>query len=85
MERLLYCDNHEVDLTKSDTGRKDAIYTHRVVFWDKDFKMVGCTEEFSIMGGLVEFCGLAQKGEDMYMTYGFQDNAAYLLKFQKKF
>ena len=76
---------HEVDLTKSDTGRKDAIYTHRVVFWDKDFKMVGCTEEFSIMGGLVEFCvGLAQKGEDMYMTYGFQDNAAYLLKFPEK-
>tara|TARA_A100001015_G_scaffold282354_1_gene346534 strand:+ start:2745 stop:5279 length:2535 start_codon:yes stop_codon:yes gene_type:complete len=73
---------HEVDLFKSETGRKDALYRHRVCLWDKDFNLVKWTNDFSIMGGDVEFCvGLTQKGDDFYMTYGFQDNAAYLLKF----
>ena len=26
---------HDVDLFKSETGRKDAVYTHRFLFWDK--------------------------------------------------
>ena len=76
---------HEVDLFKSETGRKDAVYRHRVCLWDKDFNLVKWTNDFSIMGGDVEFCvGLTQKGDDFYMTYGFQDNAAYLLKFSQK-
>jgi hypothetical protein len=34
------------------------------------------------MDGHVEFCvGLAHQGSDFLMTFGFQDNAAYLLKF----
>lgn len=76
---------HEVDLFKSETGRKDAIYRHRVVFWDKNFNLVKWTNDFSIMGGDVEFCvGLIQQGTDFLMTYGFQDNAAYLIKFPEK-
>lgn len=76
---------HEVDLFKSETDRKDAIYKHRVCFWDKNFNLVKWTEDFSIMGGHVEFCvGLAQQGSDFLMTFGFQDNAAYLLKFPEK-
>jgi hypothetical protein len=76
---------HEVDLFKSETDRKDAVYKHRVCFWDKNFNLVKWTEDFSIMGGHVEFCvGLAQKGSDFLMTFGFQDNAAYLLKFPEK-
>jgi len=76
---------HEVDLFKSETGRKDAAYKHRILFWDKDFNLVKWTEDFSIMGGDVEFCiGLCQKGSNFIMTYGFQDNAAYLLEFPEK-
>jgi|TARA_Y100000022_G_scaffold199579_1_gene212390 hypothetical protein len=76
---------HEVDLTKSETGRKDAIYSHRILLWDKNFKLLKYSEEFSIMGGHVEFCtGLAQKGNDFLMTFGFQDNAAYILQFPEK-
>lgn len=26
---------HEVDLFKSEVGRKDAIYRHRIILWDK--------------------------------------------------
>ena len=76
---------HEVDLFKSETNRKDAIYKHRICFWDKNFNLVKWTDDFSIMGGHVEFCvGLAQQGSDFLMTFGFQDNAAYLLKFSEK-
>lgn len=76
---------HEVDLFKSETDRKDAIYKHRVCFWDKNFNLIKWTDDFSIMGGHVEFCvGLAQQGSDFLMTFGFQDNAAYLLKFPEK-
>ena len=36
------------------------------------------------MGGHVEFCvGLTIHKENMIMTFGFQDNAAYLLKFDE--
>jgi predicted GH43/DUF377 family glycosyl hydrolase len=73
---------HEVDLFNSEVGRKDAIYRHRIVLWDKDWNLVKWSNDFSIMGGHVEFCvGLAQKGNDFLMSFGFQDNAAYLLKF----
>jgi len=76
---------HEVDLFQSETDRKDAVYKHRICFWDKDFNLVKFTNDFSIMGGHVEFCvGLARQGTDFLMTFGFQDNAAYLLKFPEK-
>jgi len=76
---------HEVDLFNSETGRKDAVYRHRIVFWDKEFNLIKWTDDFSIMGGQVEFCvGLAQQGSDFLMTFGFQDNAAYLIKFPEK-
>jgi len=76
---------HDVSLFKSETGRKDAVYTHRFLLWDKEFNLIKWTDPFSIMGGHVEFCiGLAQKEDDFLMTFGFQDNAAYLLKFHEK-
>lgn len=73
---------HEVDLFNSEVGRKDAIYRHRLVMWDKQWKVVKWSKDFSIMGGHVEFAiGLTRKDDDFLLTFGFQDNAAYLLKF----
>lgn len=73
---------HEVDLFNSEVGRKDAVYYHRIILWDKNWNMVKWSKEFSLMAGHVEFCvGLSPKGDDLLMTFGFQDNAAYLLKF----
>jgi hypothetical protein len=73
---------HEVDLFNSEVGRKDARYMHRIILWDKNFKIVKYSKEFSIMGGDVEFCvGLTEYGNDFLITFGFQDNASYLLKF----
>ena len=72
---------HEVDLFSSEVGRKDAIYRHRFILWDKNFNIVKYSEDFDFMHAHVEFCvGLAKSGDDFLMTFGFQDNAAYLLK-----
>ena len=36
------------------------------------------------MDALIEFnCGLAEVGDDLLITFGFQDNAAYILKMPK--
>ena len=73
---------HEVDLFNSEVGRKDAIYRHRFAVWNKNFQLTKFSEPFSIMGGDVEFAvGMIQYNGDILITFGFQDNAAYLLKF----
>jgi hypothetical protein len=73
---------HEVDLFNSEAGRKDAIYRHRFVVWNQNFQLVKYSEPFSIMGGDVEFAiGMIKYKQDILITFGFQDNAAYLLKF----
>lgn len=76
---------HEVDLFQSETDRKDARYYHRIILWDKNWNIVKYSNEFSLMDGHVEFCvGLTKYKEDFLITFGFQDNAAYLLKFSEK-
>jgi hypothetical protein len=77
---------HEVDLFSSEVGRKDAVYYHRFVVWDKNFNIVKVTPEFHFMNAKVEFCiGLAEYKDSYLITFGFQDNAAYILKSPKSF
>lgn len=73
---------HDVNLWKSDVGRKDAIYKHRFLHWDKEFNLNSYSDAFSIMNGDVEFSvGMCEyDSENLLITFGFQDNAAYLLK-----
>lgn len=72
---------HEVDLFVSNVGRKDAKYIHRFVYWDNNFNILKTSKEFSFMDAHVEFCvGIAKKENDILLTFGYQDNAAYLLK-----
>jgi len=78
-----YAITHDVDLFKSDTGRKNAHYTHRILVWDKDWNLLGATNRFNFMDGMVEFCtGLAFHRNKVLMTFGFQDNAAYLFEME---
>lgn len=75
---------HEVDLFRSEADRKDCVYKHRFVHWTKDFKPVAKSHDFFFMDGHVEFaCGLAEYGDDVLITFGFQDNAAYLIRCSK--
>lgn len=72
---------HEVDLFESETSRKDAVYRHRFIIWDKDWNIVKYSNAFSLMGGHVEFVvGLCEWNGSLLISYGFQDNAAYILK-----
>lgn len=72
---------HTVNLFKSEAGRKNAIYRHAFVVWDKDFNFIKVSKGFHFMGADIEFCaGMAQKDDKMLITFGFQDNAAYIIE-----
>lgn len=70
---------HEVLLWYDKIGRKDGIYRHRFLLWDSNFKLVKWSDDFTFMGGEIEFaCGLALKDGMFICSYGFQDNSACL-------
>lgn len=73
---------HVVNLFKSEAGRKNATYRHCFVIWDKNWNVVKYTEPFDFMGAEIEFCaGMTQDlNNDFLITFGFQDNTAYILK-----
>lgn len=76
---------HEVDLFNSEVGRKDAKYYHRFIVWDKNWNVAYHSKEFNFMSGDVEFCvGMAKQDDNFLITFGFQDNAAYVLKVSEK-
>jgi hypothetical protein len=77
---------HETDLYNSEQGRKDATYRHRFVTWDKNFKNQKFSKVFSFLNTKIEFCcGLAEYKENLLVTFGASDNAAYILKISKSF
>ena len=79
------CIVHETFLYNSEAGRKDGTYRHRFVIWDKDWNIVKISPQFSFMGAKIEFCcGLTPYQDDYLMTFGFQDNASYLLRVPKE-
>lgn len=76
---------HEVYLYKSEAGRKNADYKHRFVVWNRDFELVEVSDIFKFMDAKIEFCcGMAACEDKLLITFGFQDNAAYLLGMPKK-
>ena len=72
---------HEVKLWKNYLNQKDAIYRHRMIVWDKDFNFKGITKIFSFLNALIEFCvGAAVFNNDLLLSFGFQDNVAFVLQ-----
>ena len=75
------CIVHETFLYNSEAGRKDGTYRHRFVVWDKDWNIVKISPQFSFMEAKIEFCcGLTPYQDDYLITFGYQDNASYLLR-----
>lgn len=75
---------HEVDLYRSEAGRKNATYRHRFAIWDKDFNLIKISPLFDFMQGKIEFaCGMTEYNNQILITFGFQDNIAYLLVLNK--
>ena len=80
-----FCLVHETYLTNSEAGRKDGVYRHRFIVWDNEWNIVKVSQQFSFLNASVEFAvGMCEYGNDYLMTFGFQDNAAYLLRVAKE-
>jgi hypothetical protein len=72
---------HETDLYTSEVGKKNATYRHRFIYWSKDWNVIARSPIFSFMGAKIEFaCGLAIHNSDILISFGFQDNAAYIVR-----
>lgn len=72
---------HETELYRSEQGRKNATYRHRFVFWDNEFKNQKFSKLFSFLNMKIEFCcGISLYKNDFLITFGSQDNAAYILR-----
>ena len=80
------CIIHECDLWKNKLNQKDAKYTHRFVMWDLDWNIEWISDSFSFMDGEIEFCcGLAEYNNELLISFGFQDNASFLLRMPTKY
>ena len=82
---------HETNLLRDPFGRKDGDYSHRVIIWDNDWNIIYASKPFHFMGTYydhvtntdynIEFVtGMAIKGNDILISYGFQDNASFILR-----
>jgi hypothetical protein len=76
--------SHEVDLFKNYLSQKDGVYRHRLCVWDDQLNLVGLSKEFSFLDANIEFCaGAAVHNGDLLISFGFQDNAAFILRTPK--
>lgn len=81
---MYICITHEVNLFKNYLEQKDAIYRHRLVMWDSQFNFAGMSKPFSFLDARVEFAvGAAKHGDNLLISFGFQDNAAFVLSVPK--
>lgn len=80
------CIVHEVYLYFNELKQKDADYYHRFILWDRDWNLVKISDRFNFMDAKIEFCcGLGFIDNNAYITFGFQDNIAYIIKVDKQF
>jgi hypothetical protein len=73
---------HEVVLFKNYMKQKNATYRHRLCVWNDEFVLEGMSpSSWSFLDGQIEFCaGAAQLGDDLLITFGYVDNAAFVLQ-----
>ena len=75
---------HETDLYNSEQGKKNATYRHRFVYWNENFQERKLSKLFSFLNMKIEFCcGMAEYKNNFLITFGAQDNAAYILRVPK--
>ena len=77
---------HEVNLFFNYLNQKDGIYRHRICVWDKEYNLIGVSpEHFSFLDARIEFAaGAAVHNNDLLISFGFQDNAAFVLRVPNK-
>lgn len=83
-DKYRFCCVHTVYLFKSEQGRKNAVYRHCFMVWDNDWNLVKHTPEFSFLDAKIEFCaGMTSYKDSFLLSFGYQDNASYVLKIPK--
>jgi hypothetical protein len=76
---------HEVKLWRNYLNQKDSIYRHRMIVWDKEFNFIGLSNSFAFLDTPIEFCvGAAVRNGKLLLSFGVQDNAAFVLEIPKK-
>jgi hypothetical protein len=81
--RVAIC--HHTYLYKSDAGRKNVTYRNAFVVWDKDWNVVKYCKEFTLLDSKIEFVsGMCHHKNHLIISFGIQDNAAFLLKMPLK-
>ena len=72
---------HEVSLFKNYLGQKDAVYRHRLLLWTDEWEFIGASNPFAFLDFPIEFCvGAAVFNNDLLLSFGFQDNVAFVLQ-----
>lgn len=80
-----FCCVHTVNLYKSEQGRKNGLYRHCFIVWDKDWNVIKHTNEFTFLDAKIEFCaGITKHKDNFILTFGLQDNASYALTIPQK-
>ena len=75
------CITHECDYWHNEKNDRDSHYYHRFVAWDKKWNLKGTSKPFKFMDGKIEFCcGMDKLQHYFYITFGFEDNSAHMLK-----
>lgn len=80
------CITHEVYLYNNYLKQKDAVYRHRLIVWDDKYNIIGISPEpLHFLDAQIEFCaGAAAYNGDLLVSFGFQDNAAFILSVPNK-
>lgn len=72
---------HDVHLFKNYLHQKDGIYRHRILVWSDDMDLIGISNQFAFLDARIEFAvGAAIHNGDLLISFGFQDNAAFVLR-----
>lgn len=62
-------------------GKFTMEYYQRFVEWDRQWNIVRVSNPFKMLGGGIEFVsGMAIYGDDLLISFGFQDCLAFILK-----
>lgn len=72
---------HGCYLFRNELQQKNAIYYHRFVIWNDNWELVKMSDQFHFLDSMIEFCcGMALYEDKALITFGFQDNASYILE-----
>lgn len=71
---------HTTFLWKTANGMKDAAYRNHLLAWDKDMRLVGCSQPFKFLEeGTCFCCGVCRFNDDIIISFSREDNSAFLL------